>query len=355
MSASLDFQIPSVDRPFGISLWSLFNTVASTLTFNKFIPSEFEFIEGETLLSTFTPVAIVITVYYFIIFGGQAIFNKFNLKPWKLNFLFQLHNISLTFISLTLLLLMIEQLIPIIYNHGLFYAICNKNAWTQPLVTLYFLNYLTKYLEFVDTLFLVVKRKKIIFLHSYHHGATALLCYTQLIGKTSISWVVISLNLAVHVVMYFYYFLAARGIRVWWKQWITNGQIIQFVLDLTFIYYAAFIKVRSDFGLFGCSNGVCIDCVGTSLATWAGLSIISSYLLLFILFYIDIYIKKGKKSRVVKRVGGFGNKVNEYVSVDLKDVATPSPSPAPNGRRSERTASPAGRRLRESTIRRRKA
>ena len=293
--------------------------------------SEFNFVPGVTFLSSPYTVFPAVIVYYTVIFGGNALMKKFNVKPFVLNGLFQLHNLFLTTLSLILFLSLVEQLISQIYYNGLFYAICNENAWTQKMVVLYYLNYLTKYVEFIDTVFLVLKQKKLTFLHTYHHGATAMLCYTQLMGTTPISWVPISLNLFVHVVMYWYYFLAARGIRVWWKEWVTRFQIIQFLIDLSFIYFAVYIKVMSNINPKFTNN---LTCSGTPLATISGCAIISSYLVLFIAFYIEVYRKKSKKSKVVKRVrGGVAAKVNEYVLLDKQtlqqnyDSNTGSPIP----------------------------
>ena len=81
----------------------------------------------------------------------------------------------------------------------------------QRLVTYYMINYYIKYLELLDTGFLVLKKKPLgklricgfdmeaddleAFLHVFHHAATAVLCFTQLEGATSVVSYPLRLNL----------------------------------------------------------------------------------------------------------------------------------------------------------------
>jgi fatty acid elongase 3 len=83
------------------------------------------------------------------------------LPAFKFKVLFQIHNLLLTAVSFILLVLLIEELVPIVAKNGIFFAICSPQAWTQKLELLYYLNYLVKYWELFDTVFLVVKKKKL--------------------------------------------------------------------------------------------------------------------------------------------------------------------------------------------------
>jgi fatty acid elongase 3 len=215
--------------------WSIFDKVWTKVV--GYPTKEFYFTHGSTPMSTLKETLAAISVYYLVVFSGREFMR--NREAFKLNTPFIIHNLYLTAISGVLLILFAQQLVPTLWNKGLYDNICGASGWTQPLTVLYFLNYLTKYLELLDTVFLVLKKKPLTFLHTYHHGATALLCYSQLIGHTSVSWVPITLNLTVHVVMYWYYFQSARGVRVWWKQYITILQISQFVLDLGMVFSSA--------------------------------------------------------------------------------------------------------------------
>ena len=105
------------------------------------------------------------------------------------------------------------------------------------------INYYFKYWEFLDTFFLVIKKKKLMFLHVYHHMATAALCYSQIVNETPLSWVIICLNLTVHVIMYGYYAMTSIGIRCPWKKMVTSSQIIQFVIDVAICAYGSTCNV----------------------------------------------------------------------------------------------------------------
>ncbi|KAI0825120.1 elongase of fatty acids ELO [Trametes gibbosa] len=249
------------------------------------------YVPGKTPFSTPLEVFPTLAAYLVIIFSVQAWMK--DRSPYKLQFLFRLHNAFLSSGSLLLVLLIMEEVVPMYYKHGTFWALCHDDMWTSKLEFYYMINYYFKYIELIDTVFLALKKKPLAFLHVFHHSATALLCYTQLNGKTSVQWVPIAINLTVHVIMYYYYYATAGGARIWWKKYLTTFQIVQFVVDLFVVYFATYSYYVASYLPHWPHLG---SCAGTESAAVFGCLLLSSYLLLFVKFYIDTYKKpKGKK------------------------------------------------------------
>jgi hypothetical protein len=117
----------------------------------------FRFIPGTTTLSTFKQSVGFCAAYVCVIFSIKFLMRE--RKPIESKFLFRIHNLFLSVLSLTLLLGFLEEMIPAWFNKGFFYAVCSKQALTPQVELLLYINYLTKYYELIDTLFLVFGKK----------------------------------------------------------------------------------------------------------------------------------------------------------------------------------------------------
>lgn len=205
-----------------------------------------------------------------------------------------LHNIMLciaslflgTWLTFTLGAAFVKGLTP----HEL---VCSRDIYENGHMHLiYYINMFFKVWEFLDTFLLVVRKKPVAFLHAYHHAATLILTWNQLMEHSSPQWVPIVINLWVHVLMYYYYAMSALRIRIWWKKYLTTLQICQFVIDVTIIGYAYATFIRAGFDE--------TVCYGTSTGALVGLGVLFSYLLLFVRFYVQTYSKPRSKEAAKK-------------------------------------------------------
>ncbi|CAG9115855.1 unnamed protein product [Plutella xylostella] len=97
--------------------------------------------------------------------------------------------------------------------------------------------YFSKFTEFFDTLFFVLRKKneQVSTLHVIHHGIMPFSVWMGLkFAPGGHSTFFALLNTFVHIVMYFYYMVAAMGPKyqkyIWWKKYLTAFQMVQFVL-----------------------------------------------------------------------------------------------------------------------------
>nr|XP_031543965.1 elongation of very long chain fatty acids protein 2 isoform X3 [Vicugna pacos] len=145
--------------------------------------------------------------------------------------------------------------------------------------------YFSKLIEFLDTIFFVLRKKtsQITFLHVYHHASMFNIwwcvlnwipCGQSFFGPT--------LNSFIHILMYSYYGLSvfpSMHKYLWWKKYLTQAQLVQFVLTITHTMSAV---VRPCGFPLGC------------------LIFQSSYMLtlviLFLNFYVQTYRKKPAKT-----------------------------------------------------------
>ena len=154
----------------------------------------------------------------------------------------------------------------------------------------YFAFIYSKLAELGDTMFIVLRKKNLIFLHWYHHISTMTYCFYATSELPASSRWFIGMNFTIHSIMYTYYALRAADVKISSRiaLLITSGQILQMILGLTTCIIGLIKYSKGDY---------CDMSLGVSLS---GLMLYSSFAYLFCDFFYKAYFVRGKKVRSEK-------------------------------------------------------
>jgi len=184
----------------------------------------------------------------------------------------------------------------VIREHGMVAYICDGDlAWggNTPFGFYMALFLLSKFPELLDTVFLVVRGRNVVFLHWYHHISVLLYCW--LVTQTRYPGTPFSvINSFVHSIMYYYYARMAQGVKPAFARVITQIQLAQMVAGL--VLNAAFMILNNQLPHSVCNGGNVISEMGMLNAVYAATGFMYlSYFLLFFSFYLEKYWSQKNK------------------------------------------------------------
>lgn len=164
----------------------------------------------------------------------------------------------------------------------------NDHPRTKRMVHACWWYYFSKFTEFMDTIFFVLRKKdsQITTLHVIHHGCMPMSVWFGVKftpgGHSTFFGL---LNTFVHIIMYTYYMFSAMGPQyqkyLWWKKYLTTLQMVQFIAIMVHAFQLLFI-----------------DCnYPKAFVWWIGMHAVM-FFFLFNEFYKQAY--KGRRSRPEK-------------------------------------------------------
>lgn len=175
--------------------------------------------------------AVLVSIAYLVVISlGMMIMS--NRKKFELTAFSMIHNLCMVLLNMYMCFEIIHQ--AIISNYSLFGNGADPTPKGLPMAQIIWLFYISKPIEFIDTIIMVLKKNfhQVSFLHVYHHVATFLIWWAVVYyAPGGDSYFSASQNAFIHVLMYGYYFLASLKIDAPWKRYLTQAQMFQFLLN----------------------------------------------------------------------------------------------------------------------------
>lgn len=235
-----------------------------------------------------TPVTVSALYLGGLVLGQRLMTNR---RAFDLKYPLFVWNLGLAIFSIMGVLHLVPTFFYGMVTNGPMYYICRNGAigygrgpvgfWTVLFV-------LSKYAELVDTVFLVLRKKPVPFLHWFHHFTVLLISIGSIMIYGPTGMIMISMNYFVHSIMYTYYAIAAITKPPKWGKIVTVLQIAQMIGGLVMcmaIYY-------------GSKN--IENCDGHAWNGYGIAFIYLSYFILFVRFYVNRYMNRPLKENPKK-------------------------------------------------------
>jgi len=197
--------------------------------------------------SPFPTLAVCLSYAYFVkVIGPKVMENR---KPFNLRHILILYNfVQVIFSAWLFYEIAISGWLTGHYNFRCQPVDYSNSPRTLRMVHACWWYYFSKFTEFFDTFFFVLRKKnsQVSTLHVIHHGVMPMSVWFGVKftpgGHSTFFGL---LNTFVHIVMYSYYLFSALGQRVhrflWWKKYLTALQMVQFVLIMVHAFQLLFI------------------------------------------------------------------------------------------------------------------
>lgn len=228
----------------------------------------------------YLPFVVAIFGYLSAIYLGQ-IYMK-NREPFKLRTPLLIWNSALAIFSIVGFMRVFPEMVHTLNKYGFVGSACKPTyQFSKPACLWICLFCLSKFPELLDTIFLVLKKQKLLFLHVYHHSTVVLFawfCYDHRLAAAR--WYCV-MNYGVHSIMYTYYALKTMPhiIRIpkSVSMLITTLQTLQMVAGTIIVFVSSFARLAGR------------ECDATPALSISGCIIYVSYLVLFSQFFYKAY------------------------------------------------------------------
>uniref|UniRef100_A0A0N5BTS6 Elongation of very long chain fatty acids protein n=1 Tax=Strongyloides papillosus TaxID=174720 RepID=A0A0N5BTS6_STREA len=250
------------------------------------IESYFDPHHAAAFVTKYWALTIPIGILYVItVFTLQSLMK--DKKPYNLSWIEPLWNGLLAIFSFIGLIRISEDMFYTLKDEGIYASVCHSFHADTVSASWYLFFAFSKFMELGDTLLLVLKKKKLTFLHCYHHAIV--LVYTSQSGAEQIGagrWYM-WMNFLAHSLMYTYFTVMSLNMRSIKKYacYVTSIQTLQMFIGIIISGSVYFVKRYTKY-----------RCKQTYFNLYFCFTIYLSFAFLFVKFFVNSYYRKKIKT-----------------------------------------------------------